>query len=283
MGILELLALSILTVAETGAGPILKAVTPPDGFVVADSTAVYKADKLWDYIDGAADAYLRRGVVETATISFRRPNAELPSVTIDLHRFLEPKGPLEMFLEEKGPAAEILPLGSGGAWQEGLLTFWDATYYVRIVSDSPRDSTILFAKALTHALPTKADVLPVFRMFPLENRVDGSEEVHVREFLNIPHFDYINTVRYQDEGGEYQLFLGPNRPPTWVSNLGDKGTVKASPIEQSPIHLIDLADGRNLIVFYIKGSSYLLGYVGQKPDSTRTGVVSRWVEMFEKK
>ena len=283
MGFLQLLTLSILTIAETSVGPILKGVTPPDGFVVADSVAVYKADRLWDYIDGAADAYLRRGVVETATISFRRPEADLPSVTIDVHRFLDPKGPLEMFFAEKSPAAEILPLGSGGAWQEGLLTFWDATYYIRIVSDSPRDSTMLFAKALTHVLPTKADVLPVFRLFPFENRIDGSEALHVREFLDIPHFDYINTVRYQDDAGGYQLFLGPNRPPTWVSNLGDKGKVKASPIETSPIHLIDLADGRNLIVFYIKGSSYLMGYVGQKPDSTRTGVISRWVEMFQEK
>lgn len=283
MGLLPLLTLSILTLAETGAGPILKAVTPPEGFVVADSVAVYTADRLWNYIDGAADAYLRRGVVETATISFRRPEAELPSITIDLHRFLEPKGPLEMFLEEKNPTAEILPLGAGGAWQDGLMTFWDATYYIRIVSDSSRDSTLAFAQAVTRALPTKADVLPVFRMFPFENRIDGSEEVHVRDFLDIPHFDYINTIRYQDEAGDYELFMGPNRPPTWVSNLGDRGTVKASPIETSPIHLINLADGRNLIVFYIKKSSYLLGYVGQKPDSTRTGVISRWVEMFQSK
>lgn len=283
MGLLQILTLAILTLAETSAGPILKGVIPPDGFVMADSVAVYKADRLWDYIDGAADSYLRRGVVETATISFRRPTDELPSVTIDLHRFLDAKGPLEMFTEEKSPTAEVLLLGSGGAWQEGLMTFWDATYYVRILSDTSRDSTLLFAEAVAHTLPTKADVLPIFRMFPFENRIDGSEEVFVRDFLSIPHFDHINTVRFQDDVGDYQLFLGPNRPPTWVSNLGDKGTVKASPIETSPIHLIDLADGRNLIVFYIKGSSYLMGYVGQKPDSLRTGVISRWVEMFEKK
>ncbi len=283
MGLLQLLILTVLTLTETGVGPILKGVTPPDGFVVADSVAVYKADKLWDYIDGAAETYLRRGVVETGTVSFRRPNASLPSVTIDLHRFIDPKGPLEMFSEEKSPAAEPVSIGSAGAWQDGLLTYWDATYYVRIVSEASRDSTLLFAKALTRVMPTKADVLPIFRLFPFENRIDGSEEVHVRDFLDIPHLDHIYTVRYQDSKGEYQLFIGPNRPPTWVSNLGDRGTVKASPIKTSPIHLIDLADGRNLIVFYMEGSANLLGYVGEKPDSTRTGTVSRWVELFQKK
>jgi hypothetical protein len=283
MGPLHLLALSLLALTETGAGPILKSLTPPEGFVAADSVMVYKADRLWDYIDGAADAYLRRGVVETGTVSFRRPKDELPAVTIDLHRFLDPKGAIEMFAEEKSPDGEMLAIGSGGVWQNGMLAFWDSTYYVRIVSETTRDSTILFARALTHLLPAKADVLPIYRVFPLPFRVDDSEGITIKDYLGIPHFDQIYTVRYADKVGEYELFLGPNRPSTWVGNLGDKGTVKASPIDTSPIHLIDLADGRNLIVFYLKGCPYLAGYVGAKPDSARTAAISRWVEALPQK
>lgn len=283
MPLLHLLTLSLLALTETGAGPILRSLTPPEGLVVADSVVVYKADRLWDYIDGAADAYLRRSVVETATVSFRRPKDELPAVTIDLHRFLEPRGAMEMFIEEKSPDGEALALGAGSVWQNGMLTFWDATYYVRIVSETTRDSTILVAQALTHVLPTKADVLPIYRLFPNPDRVDGSEDLTVRDFLGIPHFDQIHTVRYADKAGEYLLFLGPNRPSTWVSNLGDKGTIKASPNDASPIHLIELTDGRNFIVFYLSGCMYLAGYLGAKPDSERTATISRWVESLPKK
>jgi hypothetical protein len=283
MGLVHLLTLSILTLTEVGPGPILKSLTPPEGFVVADTVTVYKADRLWDYIDGAADAYLRRGVVETGTVSFRRPNAKLPSVTIDLHRFLEPKGPFEMFAEERSPQAEKLSLGLDSAWQDGMLSLWDATYYARIVSETTRDSTILFAKALVHALPTRSDILPIFRLFPPENRIDGSEEITVKSFLGIPHFDHIYTVRYQDAAGGFQLLLGPNRPSVWVNNLGKIGKVTSSPTKESPIHLIDLADGRTFILFYLKGSSYLLGYLGPKPDSARTTFISDWAERFRSK
>lgn len=282
MAFLHLLAFAILAAGETGAGAILKQVAPPEGFVVADSVVVYKADRLWDYIDGAADVYLRRGVIETGTVSFRRPNAELPAVTIDLHRFLDPKGSYEMYLEERSPEAERLQIGPECSWQNGMLTMWDVTFYARIVSDVPRDSTILFAKALAHVLPTKADALPVYRIFPFEGRVEGSEQVVAKDYLGIPHLDQFYTVRFEDEAGQYELFLGPNRPSAWVSNLGDKGTVKAAPNDASPIHLIELADGRNLIVFYIKLCPFLAGYVGPKPDDARTSALSRWVEALPK-
>jgi len=283
MNMLQALTLAAIAAGAADVGSLLRSLDPPDGFVMDGEVAVYPADRLWDYINGGADAYLRNGVLETAALSIRRPSESLPSITIDLHRMSASNGAEAIFGEEKSPTAESLKLGSGGAWQSGLLSFWDGPYYARIVTQTTRDSTLACAEALARLLPTRLEPMPIFRLFPHGERVSDSETRSVKPYLGIHGMTDVYSMRFRDSAGEYELFLRKNRPPLTEKNVEKLGKIASMPTRDSPIQKIDLEDGRVLLLFYIKMCPYMAGYLGPKPDQSRIALLGQWVEGLPKR
>ena len=278
MGFDLLLCAALLAVAGTDAGPILRSLPPPAGLAPVGEVAVYPAERLWDYIDGAAEAYRDYGVVETATVGFGRQDATLPRMTIDLHRMAEPKGALGIFQSERGEKAEDLHLGSGSSWQNGLLLLWRGPYYARIVTEASRETTLACAEALAGILPAGVDSFPVFRVFPDTGRVRAQDTFVARAFLGIRGLDNVWMASYSDTAGIYRLFVTRNRPPLREEDVADHGKIIAMPSQSTPVQLIELEKGRVVILFYKKMSRYLAGYIGSPPRRDRTQTLSHWID-----
>ena len=280
IAMLHALALCLLAAGNDARG-VLAELSPPDGYVRDGEIQVYPADRLWDYIDGGAEVYLDYGVVETATVSFARPGAALPAVTVDLHRMNTPKEAFGIFGRESGPGLDA-PLGPGSSWQNGLMSFWHGPYYARLVSEMPRDSTLAIANALRALLPNSDDSLPMLALFPEEGRLPGRDGYAAKRYLGVSTLDDVWTADYGDSSRTYTLFLRNNRPPIRESQLGDLGRIASTPTDKSPIQMIELNDGSVLLMFYIKKCYYLAGYHGAKPHPALIQVISNWVGRLPK-
>jgi hypothetical protein len=283
MALPAFLVAAFIAAATGDAGLILRDLASPAGMVPSGEVAVYAPEKLWDHIDGAAQAYIDYGVAESATISFQKPGAALPRITIDLHRMAEPKGAFGLFSMERSGKGTDVQIGRGSSLEKGMLTFWTGDSYVRIVSDASNDTTIAVAKALAGILPARDDALPVLEIFPSERRITGGDGYTAVAFEGIKHLDDVWTATYSDSAGSYRLFLRRNRPPIRSTDLPPKAKITAMPKEKSPIQLIELG-GKDqvLVLFYIKKSLYLAGFEGPKPDNARTKRIAAWIESLPK-
>jgi hypothetical protein len=251
--------------------------------IPSEEVAVYAPDKLWDYIDGGAQAYIDYGVAETATVSFQRPGAGLPRITVDLHRMAEPKGAFGLFSMERSGKGEDAKVGRGSSLERGMLLFWSGDSYVRIVSDASPDTTVALARALAGILPAAEDALPMLDLFPAEGRIPNGDAYVAVSFQGIKRLDDVWTASYVDTTGSYMLFLRRNRPPIREGDLPPKAKILASPTVETPIQLIDMGSkDRVLVAFYIKRSWYLAGFLGARPNDVRTTRIAAWVDSLPK-
>jgi hypothetical protein len=283
MTICALLTAAALAAAAGDAGLILHDLPPPDGWTASGEVAVYAPEKLWDYIDGGAQAYVEYGVVETATASFQPPGARLPRITVDLHRMREPKGAFGIYASERSGKGAELGIGRGSSMEKGMLLFWSGDSYVRIVSDASSDTTIALARALAGILPARDDSLPMLAHFPAEGRIPGGEGYTAVSFQGIKRLDDVWSASYADSAGSYVLFLRRNRPPIRAAELPPKAKILAAPKTESPIEMIDMGvKDQVLLAFYVQNCWYMAGYIGARPNDDLTKGISAWVESLPK-
>jgi hypothetical protein len=277
------LAAALLAAAAGDASLILRDLPPPAGLVVSGEMAVYSPEKLWDHIDGAAQAYIDYGVAETATVSFQKLGAQLPRITVDLHRMAEPKGAFGIFSMERSGKGKEVEIGSGSSMEKGMLIFWKGDSYARIVSDASRDTTIALANALAAILPERDEEMPMLGYFLQKDRLPDGDGYTAISFEGIRHLNDIWTAAYADSAGSYRLLLRKNRPPVRSTDLPPKAKILASPKEKTPIQMIELGSpDQTMLLFYIKKAQYLAGYIGPRPSAARQKQISAWVEALPK-
>jgi hypothetical protein len=277
---------------ETGAagaparGPNVKSalriLPTPAGLAQSGELALYPAEKLTDHIGAAAATYRDYGVIESGSISFAPPAGKRPRFAIDLYRFGEAKNAFGIFRVERGEHAEALDVGAEGAWESGLLSFWQGPYYARIASGASRDSTLACARSLTGLLPTAGDTLIQMGFFPRAT-INGTERWVPHTYLGIKGLDDVWTATCTDSAGTFQVLFRRNRPPLRDEEVGKAGKIAAMATEKNPVELINLSGeekGKVLILFFKKMSRYAAGYVGPKPSGTRTTFLANWVDQL---
>lgn len=279
--ILHLLPL-LASASIISAGGALERLGPPPGMEREGEIAVYPAERLWDYIDGAADIYLDYGVEETAAVSFKRPASELPEVVIDLHQMADTKGSFGIFANDRAGGGEGVGLGAASLWTPGFLAFRKGRYYARIVTEISKDSTLALARRLDDLLPAEADSFPALDLFPADGRIRSKDSYVARRFLGIRTLDDIWSAAYADSAGEYRLLLRGNRIPLREGDVQGIGKIVSVPTDERPVQMIELAGDRTLILFYIRKCRYLSGYYGAKPGPEMTARIARWVDSLPK-
>lgn len=118
---------------------------PPSGAIAGwqktSDTRVFKANDLWQYIDGDSEQYVKAGVVSTATADYNY-KARLEAV-VDVHTMGNSDGARKILDGARAGDARAVQLGDGGVAYAQSLTFRKGVYLVRIVayqsySDGPQ-------------------------------------------------------------------------------------------------------------------------------------------------
>jgi hypothetical protein len=117
------------------------------GWVKTSETRTFAADKLWEYIDGDADRYVRAGVKQTLTSDYRYQ--EKIEATADIYIMATAEGARKIFESESSQGSQPLAVGDAGRISKGTLVFRQDPYLVRIVAyqDAPGVNEALTALA----------------------------------------------------------------------------------------------------------------------------------------
>jgi polyferredoxin len=102
------------------------------GWVKTEDTRTFKADDLWQYIDGDAERYLSAGVEKTLTAGYKW-NGKSDAVG-DLYVMKTPEGAARIFDSEPATGSKPVDIGDASRLYGPTLTFRKGVCFVRIVA-----------------------------------------------------------------------------------------------------------------------------------------------------
>jgi Family of unknown function (DUF6599) len=160
-GLLALIGFSISIVFGCGSKPAAKSVnhfpdsSEADGWSKTGETRVFPADRLWEYIDGDADRFVRAGVERVMTADYSYQN-RIDAVA-DVFVMSAPAGAVTVFESQPAKGSQPLKLGDAARLYKGSLTFRKGRFFVRLVAfaDAPEVSQAL--TVLGHGIESKLD------------------------------------------------------------------------------------------------------------------------------
>ncbi len=191
-------------------GAHLSAVDFPkiSGFKPETKVLTYNTENLYEYINGAADAYLAYGFKLLLSRDFSWQDL---TFTVDIYDMGSRINAFGMYKTERPKSATDLGLGVEGVvsppYQCLLLK---GTYYVKVNAyegEFDESSGYLVVKAIAAALEGSKALPEELELLPEENRVDESEGYNREAFLGISALNRCVYATYQKEDQTYRQFV----------------------------------------------------------------------------
>lgn len=120
------------------------------GWEKTGPTRTFKADDLWQYIDGEAEKYIRAGVVSASTSDYRYQGQI--EATVDIYTMKAASGANDVFEKDCTKDATAMALGDAGMAYEQSVIFRKGPNLVRIVAYESTPATQQALLALAHGV-----------------------------------------------------------------------------------------------------------------------------------
>jgi hypothetical protein len=256
------------------------------GWKQSGDIQIYSRANLYDYIDGAADLYLKYDFQELKVADYQ--NDQKASVTIEVYRHKTPVQAFGIYSQERLGNANYLEVGAQGYSEKGVLNFLAGDHYVKMnsVDAGPDDQAVLlaFAKKLVENLGGKGSLPSILSAFPPEGEKKNSEKFISREFLGYSFFHSGFTADYELSGKKFKLFVIEgidqkdcrNMIQEYLKHTGNLQTK----VEEGRFQLKDPYHGG--MDFYWRGN-YIWGALDLADETLRSKVLKLFAEGLEKK
>jgi hypothetical protein len=179
------------------------------GWKQSGEIQIFSPANLYDYINGAADLYLKYDFQELTVADYL--NDQKASVTIEVYRHKTPVHAFGIYSQERLGNANDLEVGVQGYSEKGVLNFLTADCYVKMsgIDVGPEEQAVLhaFAKKVVEKLGGRGSLPSMLSAFPREGKKKNSEKFIAREFLGYAFFHSAFTADYELSGKKFKLFV----------------------------------------------------------------------------
>ncbi len=180
------------------------------GWTNAEEPKRFGPDSLFEYIDGAAEAFINYDFVELALGEYRQPGRS-GTMTVEIYDMGTPRSAFGIYSTERYPESRFLPIGTQGYIEEGTLNFLAARYYVKMMAYETGDRTEAALKSFAADILAKIGVPGGFpdmvQVFPREGLVANSEKYVLKNFLGQEFLKNGTLASYKLEGAEPEAFI----------------------------------------------------------------------------
>lgn len=147
----------------------------PSGVTREEAASFYKADTLYEYIDGGADVYLLYDFQRLLHQNFKTRDGEM---TADIYDLGKPENAFGIYSAERSPRYKFVTIGVEGYRSEGTLNFVQDRYYVKLAASGAGAGAALdsFARMLSRRIGGTARAPALLAKLPIERRVAHSEQ-----------------------------------------------------------------------------------------------------------
>jgi len=205
------LALGWLLVAAAGApgsDSELKSLLPRmEGWQFQEEPQFFSPGTLFEYIDGASEAYLSYDFRELVVAQYQKNGTETV-LTLEIYDMGSPLNAFGIFSSERYPDNPDLNLGNAGYLEEEVLNFISGRFYVKLLCYNGGQETANYLKQLAREVEArikdKAGLPELFRLFPPEGRVKNSEKYIKKNFMGFDFLSHGYIVLYRQDQVEYE-------------------------------------------------------------------------------
>ena len=259
-----LLTLSGSAVAQQFAFPELS------GYKKVSNYPVYGPDKLWDFINGAADTYLAYGFVNLHVIEYKKWKIV---IKLEIYRLSDNIMAFGIYSTERSPSFRFMNLGAQGYIADGAINFFKGNYYVKIRTYSKIEKVLQSAESLalkvSNMLEGDSKMPAVLSQFP-ETGKKINEETYINE--SVLGHKFLNKAykgAYQIGSDNFSIYIMQNSNSEEV-----KKTVNAyitstgmDPIESETGRYM-IKDGYNGTIFLAWKDKLIVIIAGLSKDQT---------------
>jgi len=197
-------------VQKSGA-PALAALLPEvANWKAVEAVQRYSPETLFEYIDGAAEAYLGFDFKELIVAEFQGGRTKA-SLTAEIYDMGTERNAFGIYSAERFSESRFIPVGIQGYLEEGTLNFLAGRFYVKLMCYEGGDQTSEFLKIFAAGIVDKIKDVgtfpPLLQAFPREGLVANSEKFILRNVLGFKFLNEGYIAGYHQDGQEYEVFL----------------------------------------------------------------------------
>ena len=160
-----------------------------DGFQAVGSARHFVGEKLFDYMDGGAELFLEYGFVQLWVREYRGGKG---AISVEVYEMKDPPAAFGIWTAEgKG---KRVPVGQGGRWGGGLLSFWKGKHYVRLLSEGEREEGLLpLGEAIAERISEEGELPHILTGGELPQAlIEGGDYLFFRGPIALNNFVFIS-------------------------------------------------------------------------------------------
>jgi hypothetical protein len=189
------------------------------GFKKETNYPVFKPEKLWDFINGAADTYLAYGFVDLHVAEYKKGKNV---IKLEVYRHSNNTLAFGIYSTERSPSFRYMTLGAQGYRADGAINFFKGNYYVKIRTFSKSEKVLQSEESLalkvSNMLAGDAKMPTLLSQFP-ETGKKVNEETYINEsVLGHKFLNKAFKADYQIGSDNFSIFILENNSPEEAIN-----------------------------------------------------------------
>lgn len=185
------------------------------GWKLVQEYPVYFPENLWDYINGAADAYLSYLFVDLHIAEYINPEGTI--IKAEVYRHKAPEYAFGIYSIERTPEYDFQDYGTQGYAEESLVHFITRDCYVKVTTNASGDEigkiVPVIARKVAESLGDPGPLPKPLQLFPKEGKVVHSEKFIADNFLGHQFMERVFTADYRVGGDDFILFFMEKNSP----------------------------------------------------------------------
>lgn len=178
------------------------------GYKPVSDYPVYTPDDLWDYINGAADAYLALGFIDLNITEYVKGKNRIKA---EIYRFSDDAEAFGIYSMERSPGYRFIQVGVQGYNEEGIVHFYKDRYYIKVMSQSPsvkvNDRMKELAGLIAERIGGKNEFPELLKIFPAEGLLKNQETYLLESILGHEYLSDAFRASYEVEEKRFDIYL----------------------------------------------------------------------------
>jgi len=248
------------------------------GYKAVSDYPVYTPDDLWDYINGAADAYLALGFEDLHINEYVKGKNKIKA---EAYRFLSDAEAFGIYSLERSPGYEFITTGVQGYVEEGVLNFYKGEYYIKLMTHSKskkvNDSMRALGDKIAEIIPGTSEFPELLGAFPAEGLLKNEETYLLDGVLGHDYLRGAFRATYETGGDRFYIYIFNFKSAEEAAAIAGKltETPVSSAADEAEKYVI--TDGFNGVLYAARKGNRLIIISGL--DANKTAVAERYLNM----
>jgi hypothetical protein len=182
--------------------------SPLKGYKTVNEYPVYTPDDLWNYIDGAADAYLALGFLDLNITEYKKGKR---TIKAEIYRFGDDAMAFGMYSLERSPGYDFIKVGVQGYNEDGVVFFYKDRYYIKIMTQSEskkvNESMKELAGLIAARINGKIEFPALLKLYPSEGLVRNQETYILESVLGHEFLRGAFRASYEVDNDRFDVYF----------------------------------------------------------------------------